>query len=32
MDMYGWRWYRVGAVDTTLYLSALSPEKLSKGV
>ena len=27
---YGWRWYRVGAADTTLFLSDLAPEKLSK--
>jgi maltose alpha-D-glucosyltransferase/alpha-amylase len=27
---YGWRWYRVGAADTTLFLSTLTPEKLSK--
>jgi maltose alpha-D-glucosyltransferase / alpha-amylase len=27
---YAWRWYRVGAADTTLYLSDLSPEKLTK--
>ena len=27
---YAWRWYRVGAADTTLFLSDLSPEKLSK--
>ena len=27
---YGWRWYRVGAADTTLFLSNLTPEKLSK--
>ena len=27
---YGWRWYRVGAADTTLFLSDLSPEKLAK--
>jgi maltose alpha-D-glucosyltransferase/alpha-amylase len=30
MKEYGWRWYRVGAADTTLFLSDLSPEKLSK--
>ncbi len=27
---YGWRWYRVGAADTTLLLSDLSPEKLTR--
>jgi maltose alpha-D-glucosyltransferase / alpha-amylase len=27
---YAWRWYRVGAADTTLYLSNLAPEKLTK--
>jgi maltose alpha-D-glucosyltransferase / alpha-amylase len=27
---YGWRWYRVGASDTTLLLSDLTPEKLTK--
>jgi maltose alpha-D-glucosyltransferase/alpha-amylase len=32
LDMYGWRWFRVGAADTTLYLSDLTPEKLSKDV
>jgi maltose alpha-D-glucosyltransferase/alpha-amylase len=30
LDEYGWRWYRVGASDTTLFLSDLTPEKLSK--
>jgi len=32
LDMYAWRWFRVGAADTTLYLSDLTPEKLSKDV
>jgi maltose alpha-D-glucosyltransferase/alpha-amylase len=30
MDEYAWRWYRVGGADTTLDLSDLNPEKLSK--
>jgi maltose alpha-D-glucosyltransferase/alpha-amylase len=28
LDDYAWRWFRVGAADTTLDLSALDPEKL----
>jgi maltose alpha-D-glucosyltransferase / alpha-amylase len=32
LDTYAWRWFRVGAADTTLYLSDLTPEKLSKDV
>jgi maltose alpha-D-glucosyltransferase/alpha-amylase len=30
LDGYAWRWLRVGAADTTLKLSDLSPEKLAK--
>src|SRR3954469_8530092 len=29
LNEYAWRWYRVGAADTTLNLSDLSPEKLA---
>ena len=30
MSEYAWRWFRVGAADTTLFLSDLTPEKLSR--
>jgi hypothetical protein len=30
MGEYAWRWFRVGAPDTTLWLSDLTPEKLSR--
>jgi maltose alpha-D-glucosyltransferase / alpha-amylase len=30
MSEYAWRWFRVGAADTTLFQSDLSPEKLSR--
>jgi maltose alpha-D-glucosyltransferase/alpha-amylase len=30
LDPYAWRWFRVGAADTTLQLSDLNPDKLSK--
>ncbi len=32
MSEYAWRWFRVGAADTTLFLSDLTPEKLSRDV
>ncbi len=30
LEPYAWRWFRVGAADTTLQLSDLDPHKLSK--
>jgi maltose alpha-D-glucosyltransferase/alpha-amylase len=30
LEPYAWRWFRVGAADTTLRLSDLDPDKLSK--
>jgi maltose alpha-D-glucosyltransferase/alpha-amylase len=30
MSEYAWRWFRVGAADTTLFLSDLTPEKLTR--